>query len=68
MTKSKTAPKASTPSKATLAWPSRIKPEDTAKVADKTGYSNSFVSNVKAGRRYNETIVKAFNGLTARRK
>jgi len=56
------------PSKAKLASPAKIKSEDTSKVASKTGFSLGYVSNVKAGRRYNSEVINAFNGLTARRK
>ena len=66
MTKSKTGVK--TPAKAKLNAPAKIKAADTSKVASKTGYSLGFVSNVKAGRRYNAEVVNAFNSLTARRK
>ena len=54
--------------KAKLTAPSRIKEGDVTRVAEKTNFSASYVSNVKAGRRYNATIIAAFNSLTARRK
>lgn len=66
MTKSKNGVK--TPTRAKLNSPSKIKAADTSKVASKTGYSLGFVSNVKAGRRYNAEVIATFNGLTARRK
>jgi hypothetical protein len=73
MTKSKNASKgsknnATKTSKVKLANASKIKPEDTSKVASKTGLSLGYVSNVKAGRRYNVAVINSFNGLTARRK
>ena len=54
--------------KVKLTAPSKIKEGDVTKVAEKTHFSTSHVSNVKAGRRYNAIIIATFNSLTARRK
>jgi hypothetical protein len=64
--KAKNAPMST--NKVRLTAPSKIKEGDVTRVAEKTNFSPSYVSNVKAGRRYNATIVAAFNSLTARRK
>jgi acetolactate synthase small subunit len=46
----------------------RQKQGDVAKVAFSTGYSESHVYNVIAGRRVNENITKQANKLVGRRK
>lgn len=65
--KTKNAKTAKT-SKVNLVNKSKIKSSDSATIADKTGYSQSYVCNVIAGRRYNEMIVNAVNAITKRRK
>ena len=46
----------------------RLKTTDAVKIADKTGYSRSHVTNVLAGRRNNDQIVKEAYKATYRRK
>lgn len=67
-TKSKNTKNAPKVSKAKLSSPSKYKEGDNTKVATKTGFSVSHVSNVLAGRRYNEQIINTFNSLWSRRK
>jgi hypothetical protein len=46
----------------------RLRSSDSAKLAENTGYSQSHVINTLAGRRNNETIVKAAYKMVSRRK
>lgn len=46
----------------------RLKTSDAVKIADKTGYSRSHVTNVLAGRRNNDQIIKEAYKATYRRK
>lgn len=46
----------------------KLKTGEIVKIAEKTGYSESHVSNVLAGRRNNASIISAATKMTARRK
>lgn len=46
----------------------KMRKGEIQKVADATGFSQAHVSNVLAGRRTNEQIVREANKLTYRRK
>jgi len=46
----------------------RIRKGDTTKIADRSGYSVSHVSNVLASRRTNDSILKEAYKVTYRRK
>lgn len=47
---------------------SKLKSGELATIANKTGYSESHVSNVLAGRRTNSAIVTLASKMTSRRK
>ena len=46
----------------------KLRRTDSAKIASKTGMSQSHVCNVLSGRRFNATIVKAAKQITKNRK
>jgi hypothetical protein len=46
----------------------KLKAGEVSRIANETGYSPSHVSNVLAGRRSNNEIVKVAHSLTRRRK
>ena len=46
----------------------KLRKGEVSKIANSTGYSACHVTNVLAGRRTNDSIVKAAHSLTRRRK